>query len=211
MAAPEIVPSELRSHAGAGSAVARRLRVDRLQWTEEQIHAFLIGFRAEAQGEGYPPDAGARRLLDEINRLMAMDGTEAGTGSTSVETSAELALLRNDLQMQVSDSGLMFLILSPGSGPRPQLADTVVVSLAARLPDGVTELPEFGATELRVAVENLLPGLAEGVRMIALGGSAMFVLPPSLSFGDQPWPESVARGTPLLFKVDLHDIITATP
>ena len=46
-------------------------------------------------------------------------------------------------------------------------------------------------------MENLLPGLMEGLQMMTIDASAVFVLPPNLSFGNNPWPDGVQRGAPI--------------
>jgi FKBP-type peptidyl-prolyl cis-trans isomerase len=55
-------------------------------------------------------------------------------------------------------------------------------------------------------MEGMLPGLMEGLQMMTVGATAVFVLPPSLSFGEGAWPEGVERGSPLVYYMSLGDV-----
>jgi FKBP-type peptidyl-prolyl cis-trans isomerase len=108
--------------------------------------------------------------------------------------------------MQQSDSGLLYRIIGAGAGVRPRVDDTVVVTLLAKAPDGQTDLPQLSRENARMKVSEMLPGLAEGVQRLALGGTEMLVLPPSLSFGNGEWPQGLQPGMPLLFQIELKEV-----
>jgi FKBP-type peptidyl-prolyl cis-trans isomerase len=57
-----------------------------------------------------------------------------------------------------------------------------------------------------VKVSDLLPGLAEGVQMMTSDSKGFFLVPPSLSFGTAHWPDGVAKNSPLIYRVTLHEI-----
>lgn len=113
------------------------------------------------------------------------------------------------LRLQRSDSGLAFGLVTHAGGSRPGPEDSVVISLEAVAADGQTELPRLKIDRKRMRVSDLLPGLAEGVQMMTPGSSGMFIVPPSLSYGDGAWPDGVQRGTPLIFTLKMHDVIVA--
>jgi FKBP-type peptidyl-prolyl cis-trans isomerase FkpA len=102
-------------------------------------------------------------------------------------------------------SGLHYRITEPGFGPSPDAKATVVLSFAARMPDG-RELPPLTRARVRMKVGDLLPGLAEGVQLLSVGGKALVYLPPQLAFSEETWPPQIPRGTPLAFFVELHEI-----
>jgi len=62
---------------------------------------------------------------------------------------------------------------------------------------------------IHMKMENLLPGLMEGLQMMTIDASAVFVLPPNLSFGNNPWPDGVQRGAPIIVTVTLYDVVAA--
>jgi len=55
-------------------------------------------------------------------------------------------------------------------------------------------------------VSDLLPGLAEGVQLLKVGGKGLLYLPPARAFREADWPATVPKGIPLGFYVELHDI-----
>jgi FKBP-type peptidyl-prolyl cis-trans isomerase len=117
-----------------------------------------------------------------------------------------MARARENYSMMLSSSGLLFRVQG-GTGPRPRPDDTIIVNIAAKAPDGKTDLPQISAPNVRTKVAHLLPGLAEGVQMIALGGEGFFILPPHLSFGVGEWPPGLEPGMPLLYRLTLTDVI----
>jgi FKBP-type peptidyl-prolyl cis-trans isomerase len=220
---PPTYSGELAAYASLGSLVAQQMRLADLKWTDAQITAFVDGIRAAQAGHGYPADAATQRLtnrIDEQVASLARSSPAPSTESASVATSASPAKAPPSIEtfmrtaqagfgLQKSSSGLLFKIIQPGSGPRPRREDSVILTLKATAADGKTALPQLSGKNVRVSVSSLLPGLVEGVQMLALGGHIVLVLPPSLSFASGEWPAGVERNAPLLFEVTLDDIVSA--
>ncbi|HVT73603.1 MAG TPA: FKBP-type peptidyl-prolyl cis-trans isomerase [Lacunisphaera sp.] len=202
----------LAAFAAIGSSFARTNRLGELGWSEAQIAAFVDGIRAEFRGQGYPFDDTAQRVsaemgrrLREIEARVAREHEEAFATPERLEQYMKETARR--LHLMRADSGLAFGIIAPGGGNRPDPADTVVVSFVVRASDLKTDLPQLGADHLRIKVSDLVPGLAEGIQMMAVGGQALLVLPPALSFGQGAWPDGVDRA-PLVFKLTLHEVLS---
>ncbi len=184
--------------------MAESNRIPDLNWTAPQFAAFLDGLRASYEGRGLPLDDDAKRLRDDISqRVQAMLAKEQ---PNPVEE--YFRNLREKENVSRTNSGLHYRVTEPGEGPQPSAADTVVLSFAARLPDG-RDLPPFTRTRVRMPVKDLLPGLSEGVQLLRVGGKALIYLPPALAFSEENWPEQLPRNTPLGFFVELHEIIPA--
>ena len=195
---------ELAPYAALGSYMAENNRIADLGWTKEQFAAFQDGFRASYEGRGLPLDDDARKLRDEISaRVQKMLATEQ---PNPVED--YFRQLREKEGVKRTPSGLHYRITEPGAGPKAVAADTVVLSFAARLPDG-RALPDFSRARTRMAVRDLLPGLAEAVQLLSVGGKALVYLPPSLAFSEKDWPAEIPRGMPIAFFVELHEIVAA--
>lgn len=189
-------------YAALGSYMAENNRVPDLGWTEAQFAEFLEGFRASYEGRGLPLDEDARKLRDEISeRVQQMLAKEQPDPMQDY-----FRMLREKEGVSKTESGLHFRITNEGSGPHAKADDTVVMSFAARQPDGV-QLPALGRERVRVAVSDLLPGLAEGVQLMQVGSKALLYLPPSLSYTPENWPANVPEGMPIVFFVELHEIV----
>ena len=113
------------------------------------------------------------------------------------------------LSLQESASGLGYNVQPGKNGVRPRPGDTIAVTVHATAADGTTKLPQLSAERISVRMEGMMPGLMEGLQMMTEGAEAVFVIPPSLSFGDRAWPDGVERGSPLVYWVTLHGVTAA--
>lgn len=159
-------------------------------------------------------DDESRQLAAEMGRRMGeIAARERQQAAGPSDPKARLARYFKDmgrrLSLQVSDSGLGYNVQPGGNGIRPRPGDTIVFTCNATAADGATKLPQLSSERIRVKMEGMLPGLMEGLQMMTGGSHAVFVLPPSLSFGQGPWPDGVERGSPLVFWITLHEVIGA--
>jgi FKBP-type peptidyl-prolyl cis-trans isomerase len=204
-AATKSLPRELAPYAGLGSFMAENNRIPDLGWTEAQFAAFAAGFRASYEGHGLPLDDSARQLRDEISqRVQAMLAKEQPSPLEEY-----FRTLREKEGVVRTASGLHYRITEPGTGPAPRAADTVVLSFSATLPDGTT-LPPLTRARVRMVVRDLLPGVAEGVQLLRVGGKALVYVPPELAYSERDWPAQLPKNTPLVFFLELHEIVPAT-
>ena len=202
-AAPAIksLPRELASYAGLGSFMAENNRIPDLGWKEPQFAAFLDGLRASYEGRGLPLDDDAKRLRDEISqRVQSMLAKELPNPLEDY-----FRALREKEGVLRTASGLHYRITEAGDGPTPRAEDSGVLSYAGRLPDG-RAMPPLTRARVKMVVRDLLPGLAEGVQLLRVGGKALVYLPPDLAFTEKNWPAQLPKGTPLVFFLELHEI-----
>lgn len=197
------VPTELTAYAALGSYVAENNHIPDLKWSASQFNAFERGIRASYQGHSYPVDADAVKLRDQISaKVQAM--IEPKTAVNPIEDYFQN--LREKEGVQRTTTGLHYRITQEGHGKKPGPDSTVVASYGARLPDG-TSIPSLTRARARSAVRDLLPGLGEGVQMLAPGGKILVYLSPALSFRDGPWPADIPKGAPIIFFVELHEVV----
>lgn len=195
---------ELAPYAALGSFMAENNRIADLKWTPDQFAAFQDGFRASYEGRGLPLEEAGAKLRDEISaKVQAMLEAERPDPVRDY-----FRFLREKENVKELPSGLHYRITEEGTGDTPKAADTVVISYAAGLPEGKT-LPALSGTRVKAAVQDLLPGLAEGVQLLRVGGKALIYVPPTLSFKPADWPPQLPRDVPLVFFVELHDISPA--
>jgi FKBP-type peptidyl-prolyl cis-trans isomerase len=200
--------------SAVGSFLAESGHLPELEWNDGQIGAFLDGMRAALQGRPLPLDEKARQLRFDIGRQIAdQEAFRKLEAPASPNEAGRLdwymKKVRIHLGLQLSASGLAYRIERGRGGVRPRTGDTVVLTCNAVAANGTTRLPQLSGERFRVKMGQLLPGLKEGLQMMTPDGSAIFVLPPSLSFGQNPWPDGVERGAPIIFTVILHDVIDA--
>ena len=195
---------ELAPYAALGSFMAENNRIPDLKWNAAQFAAFQEGFRSSYEGRGLPLDEPAAKLRDEISqRVQAMAEAERPDPAKDY-----FRFLREKEGVKVTPSGLHYRITEEGTGNTPKAGDTVVISYAAGLPEGKS-LPPLSRTRAKVVVRDLLPGLAEGVQLLKVGGKGLIYVPATLSFKEADWPPQLPPGVPLVFFVEMHNIIPA--
>lgn len=84
-------------------------------------------------------------------------------------------------QSATTDSGLRFETLTPGTGPRPQLGQPVMVTYEGRLTDGT--LFDSSAQPVPMVVGQLIPGFNEGLLLMNKGGRYRLRIPAELGYG----------------------------
>jgi len=195
---------ELAPYAALGSFMAENNRIPDLKWNAAQFAAFQEGFRSSYEGRGLPLDEAAAKLRDEISqRVQTMVEAERPDPVKDY-----FRFLREKEGVKETPTGLHFRITEEGTGDTPKPGDTVVISYAAGLPDGKS-LPPLSRSRAKVVVRDLLPGLAEGVQLLKVGGKGLIYVPPALSFKAADWPPQLPHDAPLVFFVEMHDIIPA--
>ena len=97
-----------------------------------------------------------------------------------------------------------FETIKEGTGPKPAMADYVLVKYEGKLDDGTV----FDANERApFAVAQTAPGFAEGLTRMQKGGKYKLTIPPSLGYGDTDNGPIPGRST-LHFDVELLEFKT---
>ncbi len=205
----------LSAYSAFGSSVGAGGHFGEIGWTDAQFDAFLDGMRVVFQKKPYDVGEATRRLAAEVSRKIAV--IEANGTKPHQESFDPAALVpymkeaSKRYHLQLSESGLGYNV-SPGtSGIRPRPGDTVVISCDAVAFDGASKLPQLSSARIRSRVDQMFPGLREGLQMMTVNSHAIFVVPPALSFGHGSWPDGVEPGSPIIFNVDLREVVGQPP
>lgn len=208
-AAPQDYP--LFAFSALGSSLEQTGHFGDLGWSEAQFNAFLDGMRAAYQGKAFSMDASAQRLSAEVARRIGEIAAQARPQeSWASPRKGRLEGYMRDMErrlgLQQSASGLGYNVQPGKNGVRPRPGDTILVTVHATAADGTTRLAQLSAERISIRMDGMMPGLMEGLQMMTEGAEAVFVIPPSLSFGDNAWPDGVERGSPLVYWVTLHGV-----
>jgi FKBP-type peptidyl-prolyl cis-trans isomerase len=112
--------------------------------------------------------------------------------------------------VQRTASGLQYLVLRPGTGPRPGPADTVRVNYAGTLLDG----SEFESTwkldhPAEFALGQVMPGLREAITLMPTGSRYRVWIPAAQAYGEAGVPGSIAPNSTLVFEIELLAVADA--
>jgi FKBP-type peptidyl-prolyl cis-trans isomerase len=103
---------------------------------------------------------------------------------------------------------LEYQVLRAGSGRKPTRQSTVKVHYHGYLPDGTVfdssvqrgEPAVFGLTQV-------IAGWTEGLQLMPVGSKYRFRIPSHLAYGERGSPPKIGPNQPLMFEVELLEII----
>ena len=135
-------------------------------------------------------------------------GEPALAGGSPEENRAEgaafLAENRSKPGVVTTGSGLQYLVLVAGSGPKPQKTDTVTVHYRGTLIDGT----EFDSSHRRgepaaFPLDAVIPGWVEALQLMPAGSTYRLFIPPELAYGEAGAGAAIGPNTTLLFEIEL--------
>ena len=110
----------------------------------------------------------------------------------------------NKKDIQQTESGLQYQVLTAGEGTPPNKQSTVTVHYSGTLLNGT----EFDSSYKRnqpaeFPVSGVIPGWTEGLQLMAPGSKYRFFIPPNLAYGERGAPPSIGSNELLIFEVEL--------
>jgi FKBP-type peptidyl-prolyl cis-trans isomerase FklB len=170
---------------------ARGLRdalAGKTQLTDEQAQAALT----ELQGD-------VRKKQEEKAKVVGEANKKAGD--------AYLAANKTKPGIVALPSGLQYKIITPGTGPKPTPADTVVCNYKGTLLDG----KEFDSSYKRgqpatFPVGQVIKGWTEALQLMPVGSKWELFVPSELAYGPRAAGPDITPNSTLVFEVELLSI-----
>ena len=160
-------------------------------------------------------------LFEEVNKyyLAQMEGLK-----TAEEGKIASFVEKEKLQPQKTESGLQYVIQEEGSGDNPVIGDTVVINYTGRLTndkvfdtndstvakesDKFNPMRPYEPLRVRVGHTPVIAGWTEGLQLLNKGAKAKFdSTPSSLGYGEKQQQNEIPPYAPLVFDVEVIDII----
>jgi FKBP-type peptidyl-prolyl cis-trans isomerase FklB len=108
--------------------------------------------------------------------------------------------------VQTLPSGLQYIVLTEGNGPKPTARDTVTVNYVGKTIDGI----EFDNSFKRGApavfnLSNVIKGWTEGLQLMSIGSKYRFFIPYKLGYGEMG-SQRIKPYSTLIFDVELMNV-----
>jgi FKBP-type peptidyl-prolyl cis-trans isomerase FklB len=134
------------------------------------------------------PDEMQATLTELKRRIVAEQKKRAAEQELKLVEESKKFLEENAKQegVVVTESGLQYQIIEPGTGKTPTPTDKVTVNYLGTLVDG----KEFDSSAKRgkpatFQLDGVVKGWTEGLQLIKEGGKIKLFLPPELAYGDR--------------------------
>ncbi len=126
------------------------------------------------------------------------------------KTAGETFLIANKEKENVitTSSGLQYTVLREGTGPRPQLTDSVSVHYIGTFIDGSEFNNSYKTGNPAIfTVNQVIPGWTEALQMMKVGGKWRIWLPAELGYGEAGAGTLIGPHAVLVFEVELLSIL----
>jgi FKBP-type peptidyl-prolyl cis-trans isomerase FkpA len=140
------------------------------------------------------------------SRVMVVSAHEKELGQAYLEKAASVPGATK------TSTGLLYIPVSPGSGPTPTRTDRVTVNYEGRLIDGtVFDSSAQHGQAATLLVSNIIPCWTEALQLMKVGGKSRIICPAALAYGDRGAPPKIKPGASLEFDIELVAIVPPAP
>jgi FKBP-type peptidyl-prolyl cis-trans isomerase FkpA len=124
------------------------------------------------------------------------------------EGAAFLAKNKSAKGVITTSSGLQYMVLRQGTGPRPLPSDRVRVNYHGTLLDGTVFDSSYERGQpIDFALNQVIAGWTEGVALMPVGAKYRLWIPASIAYGERGSPPTIGPNATLMFDVELLDVL----
>jgi len=131
---------------------------------------------------------------------------EKPTVSSTTDSKAYLDKAAAEPGAQRTASGLVYRVITAGSGASPKATDTVKVHYRGTLLDGKEFDSSYGHAPAEFPLNMVIPCWTEGVQLMKVGGKSRLVCPANIAYGEAGAPPVIPGGATLVFEIELLGI-----
>jgi len=148
---------------------------------------------------------GVQKLQEQIQAKEMEKARAAQVGQLAADAVAiDTYLAEKKIDAQKDESGLRYVITTPGSGDKPSLESTVKVNYkGSLLADG--SVFDKSESPIEFPLSNLIQGWQIGFQLLPKGTKATLYIPSTLGYGANGAPPNIPPNANLVFEVELID------
>jgi FKBP-type peptidyl-prolyl cis-trans isomerase len=115
----------------------------------------------------------------------------------------------NNIKEKPTASGLYYIEIKKGTGKKVDMGSKVKIHYTGMLLNGKkfdSSLDRNQPFEFQVGMQNVVPGMDEGIGMMKVGGKAKLIIPSKIAYGSRGAGEVIPPFSTLVFDVELLDV-----
>ena len=164
---------------------------------------------AAAMQEVYKGDSTKIKAAEADGIIQAyMQGAQKKKGDANIER-GRLFLEENKKKPGVIalPSGLQYMVIKEGAGPKPALTDTVIMHYHGTLIDGtVFDSSVEKGQPITYPVNQFIPGWTEALQLMTVGSKWKLFVPGNLAYGERGQGGKIGPNETLIFEMELISI-----
>ena len=154
-----------------------------------QVNSALVLQGVLDATEGGEPLISYNKMLETLSSFRQRIIAQAEQNKLGIRRAGEAFLKENATKKGVVtlESGLQYKVLGKGKGASPKLGDMVTVNYVSRDVQGKvfdTTHKEDKTTPAQFKLDNVIPGMQEGLQLMAEGSKYEFYIPHALAYKD---------------------------
>jgi FKBP-type peptidyl-prolyl cis-trans isomerase FkpA len=163
---------------------------------------------------------GLKNAMEQGPTLMdqdeALDIVQTAVENAMIKQAAELRekeekfLTENALNEAVisSPSGLQYMVIIEGDGPKPSSGDIVRVHYEGALIDGTVFDSSYQMERgEEIPIDMVIPGWSEGIQLMKVGSKFRIYIPSHLAYGERGAGQIIPPYSTLVFTIELLEIV----
>jgi FKBP-type peptidyl-prolyl cis-trans isomerase FkpA len=176
---------------------------------EFDMPMFLAGFKAASDPAGKPllSEAEANAIRAGFSARLTADQQAQRVAQAQVNLKAGEDFLAKNKKVKgvfTTPSGLQYMVLRQGNGPRAKPGQKVRVNYEGKLLDGsVFDSSYERGQPAEFNLNQVIPGWTEGVGLMPVGGKYRFWIPAALAYGEKGMGDDIPPNSALTFDVEL--------
>jgi len=175
----------------------------------------IRGFVDSIEGKAVIEKEEIQTLLMNLDKSMKAKQQEASVKSAEASLAVGQKFLEDNAKkegVQVTESGIQYVVLTKGEGDKPLATDTVKVHYKGTFLNGDTFDSSYDRNEPAVfPLNRVISGWTEGVQLMSVGAKFKFTIPSDLAYGPNGNPPRIPGNSVLEFEIELLEIQKAEP
>lgn len=176
------------------------------------INGFVTALKNDSTKLRFTPEECVKILQNyfaELDDLRRKEIAELSLKNKITSDSALTAYAKEE-GVKATESGLLYKVITEGTGRKPTNIDTVAVHYTGKLVDGsVFDASKMHGNEpAKFAVNQVIQGWTEGLQLMTVGSKYEFMLPSNLAYGERG-TQGISPNSALIFEVELIDVFPA--